>query len=201
MSEPNSPHVIEARSSGRLLRSLAISLVVAGAILVAFVLPAEYGMDPSGIGRVLGLTEMGETKMRLAREDAAIATPAPPQPVASDAVAIPPADVGSSVKSDVTEIRLGPGRGKEIKLDMRKGATVAYAWNTSGGAVDYDTHADSPTIKYHGYAKGTATSADSGRVVAAFDGRHGWYWRNRGADTVVLVLRTRGNYQDLKRPL
>lgn len=198
MSEPNSPNVIEARSSGRLLRSLAISLVVAGAILVAFVLPAEYGVDPSGIGRVLGLTEMGETKMRLAREDAA---PAPQQPAASGAVARQPADDGASVRSDVTEIRLGPGRGKEIKLDMRKGATVAYAWNTSGGAVDYDTHADSPTIKYHGYAKGTASSADSGRVVAAFDGRHGWYWRNRGADTVVLVLRTRGNYQDLKRPL
>ena len=40
----------------------------AGAILVLFWLPAEYGIDPTGVGRLTGLTEMGEIKQQLAAE-------------------------------------------------------------------------------------------------------------------------------------
>jgi hypothetical protein len=60
-----------APDSKRLLRSTLIAAVVAGILLVTVVLPAEYGIDPTRIGRVLGLTQMGEIKVRLAREAAA----------------------------------------------------------------------------------------------------------------------------------
>jgi hypothetical protein len=43
-------------------------MAVAGILLVTCVLPAEYGIDPTGVGRVLGLTQMGEVKMMLAEE-------------------------------------------------------------------------------------------------------------------------------------
>lgn len=59
-----------APSSRQLLRSTAIALGIAIAILVAIVLPAEYGVDPMGVGRVLGLKEMGETELALAKEAA-----------------------------------------------------------------------------------------------------------------------------------
>jgi hypothetical protein len=65
--------------------------------------------------------------------------------------------------------------------------------------VNYDTHGDSPTLKYHGYGKGSGRPSDEGTLVAAFDGNHGWFWRNRGRDTVVVTLRTNGDYQELKR--
>src|SRR5687768_15821735 len=55
----------------RLLRSTMVAAVIAVALLVTVVLPAEYGIDPTRIGRVLGLTQMGEIKVRLAREAAA----------------------------------------------------------------------------------------------------------------------------------
>jgi hypothetical protein len=48
-----------------------IALAVAASLLITIVLPAEYGIDPTGVGRVLGLTRMGEIKTRLAREAAA----------------------------------------------------------------------------------------------------------------------------------
>lgn len=60
----------ELPSTRALLRSTVIALAVAGALLVTVVLPAEYGIDPTRIGRVLGLTQMGEIKVRLAREAA-----------------------------------------------------------------------------------------------------------------------------------
>jgi hypothetical protein len=65
--------------------------------------------------------------------------------------------------------------------------------------VNYDTHADAPGIKYHGYGKGTGKPSDEGVLVAAFDGAHGWFWRNRGRETVTVTLRTNGDYQELKR--
>jgi hypothetical protein len=62
------PTQSELPSPGKLLRSTILAAVSAAAILVAVVLPSEYGIDPTGAGRVLGLTDMGNTKMQLAAE-------------------------------------------------------------------------------------------------------------------------------------
>ena len=51
------PNRAELPSSRQLLRSTAIALVAAGALLITTVLPAEYGIDPTGMGRALGLTQ------------------------------------------------------------------------------------------------------------------------------------------------
>jgi hypothetical protein len=46
----------------RIAVNAGAALLVAGLLLVIAVLPAEYGVDPSGIGRRLGLTAMGDIK-------------------------------------------------------------------------------------------------------------------------------------------
>jgi hypothetical protein len=201
VTAPAPDAIPELPSSRRLLRSTAIAVFVATAILITIVLPAEYGVDPTGIGRLLGLKQMGEVKMALAREEAghdadaaSAGAPAAPTPTATPAAPTAPA-----AKSDVVDVVLAPTQGKEIKLAMLKDAMVTYSWATNRGVVNYDTHADAPTIKYHGYAKGAGVAADSGVVTAAFDGMHGWYWRNRGRDTVVVTLRMTGDYSELKR--
>jgi hypothetical protein len=197
----------ELPSSRALLRSTAIAAAVAAVLLVAVVLPAEYGIDPTRIGRVLGLTQMGEIKMALAKEaeaeearaataaapstPAAVSPPRPAPPVAA-------ATGADSANSHVTEIALAPGQGREIKLAMRKGARVSFEWTVAGGVVNFDTHADRPGTPYHGYEKGQGQASDSGELVAAFDGMHGWFWRNRGREPVTVTLRTRGDYQALK---
>ena len=216
MPETHTPvTAADVPSSRTLLRSTLIAAGVALVVLVTVVMPAEYGVDPTGIGRLLGLKEMGEIKVALAREAAtadsveaatAGATAAP----ASAAPAIAPtagpsgapagaASTDTSIRSHVTEIVLRPNEGKEIKLLMRKDARVTYSWSTDRGVVNYDTHADAPGIDYHGYAKGTAKPSDEGVLVAAFDGMHGWFWRNRGTEVVTVTLRTTGKYEELKR--
>jgi hypothetical protein len=67
----NTPPDISGPSPRALLRSTIVAGATALLILVTVVLPAEYGIDPTRIGRVLGLTRMGEIKTRLAREAAA----------------------------------------------------------------------------------------------------------------------------------
>jgi len=56
----------ELPSTQKLIRSTIIALVIASVLMVAVVLPAEYGVDPTGIGYVFGLTEMGRIKRFLA---------------------------------------------------------------------------------------------------------------------------------------
>ena len=212
MSTLNTPPAAELPSARTLLRSTLIAAGVALLLLVTVVMPAEYGVDPTGVGRVLGLTRMGEIKQQLAREAAeadaaeARATPPPPSaPIASSpAPASTPPVAGASTavragRRDSVSVMLRPGQGAEYKLAMRKGARAAYTWSVQGGAVNYDVHADAPGIRYHGYAKGQATPAMSDTLVAAFDGMHGWFWRNRGSSPVTVTLRTSGDYQDIKR--
>ena len=216
MPETHAPvTAVEIPSSRTLLRSTLIAAGVALVLLVTVVMPAEYGVDPTGMGQLLGLKEMGEIKVALAREAAtadsleeeaasAAATPVSTSPATTpaDAPAGSPEGAGSSDisgNSHVTEIVLRPNEGKEVKLLMRKDARVTYSWSTDRGVVNYDTHADAPGIDYHGYAKGTAKPSDEGVLVAAFDGMHGWFWRNRGTEVVTVTLRTEGDYQELKR--
>ncbi len=198
------PNRAELPSSRQLLRSTIIAIIVASVLLVTVVLPAEYGIDPTHIGRVLGLTQMGEIKMSLAREAeqdrAATATP-----LQQPAVTAPPAQQTqntanpSAPRTDEMSVTLKPGEGAEVKLEMSKGAKVNYEWVTAGGAVNHDTHADGSGIKYHGYSKGQGMERDSGELSAVFDGKHGWFWRNRGSADVTVTLKTNGVYRSIKR--
>lgn len=202
------PNVEDLPTSRQLLRATAISAAVAGALLVTVVLPAEYAIDPTGMGRALGFTEMGEIKAQLAEEAAAdraatalvADTTVPAAPAATAAEVTPPATPGAAgARSDVTEVTLTPGQGAEIKATMAKGATLTYDWSVSGGAVNYDTHADAPGIDYHGYDKGQNSAGERGQLLAPFDGKHGWFWRNRGDAPVTVTLRTQGAYTEIKR--
>ena len=216
MYNSDSPTRAELPSSKQLLRSTILASVAAVVLLVAVVLPAEYGVDPTGIGRVLRMTEMGEIKQQLAADaaaDAAAATPAVPAQVTATGMATAnaarpstPAPVAAPVAvaapkiqwRDEIPVTLKPGEGTEIKLKMAQGAKVQYSWVVEGGQVNFDTHGDAPG-KSISYEKGRGVAADEGVLEASFTGNHGWYWRNRGQADVKVILRTRGDYTDIKQ--
>jgi hypothetical protein len=215
------PTRAELPTSAQLIRSTVIAAVSAVVLLLTVVLPAEYAIDPTGIGRVLGLTEMGEIKARLAQEaaeDAAAKVPAPA--AAAPAATVVPADAAPAaapvsapagaapappssaapapVWRDERTFTLAPGQGTEIKLRMNQGERALYAWRVEGGVVNYDTHGDAQGRSIS-YVKGRGVAQDEGELVAAFSGQHGWFWRNRGAADVTVVLRTGGAYSRLER--
>ncbi len=203
------PTRAELPSTGKLLRSTAIAALIAAVLLVTTVLPSEYGIDPSGIGRALGLTQMGEIKAALAAE--ANAEKAPPATVQASTIAAAP-DVGSrpepaaqanaATQQHTMSVTLKPGQATEIKLTMRKDIRVRYEWASAGGPVNYDSHGDpvgAAKSFYHGYGKGRNASGDAGTLVAAFDGKHGWFWRNRSDAQVTVTLKTSGGYDKIER--
>ncbi len=218
MFNSKKPDPSELPSTGQLLKSTGIAAVIAAALLTTVVLPAEYGLDPTGAGSLLGLTEMGRIKMQLAKEaEAETNTPAAPQVPAGapSTAASPAADIGAAPQAatdqpqapapsaqtgwtDTFTINLAPDAGYEVKLVMEEGATARFEWFTDGPGVNYDTHADGPGINYHGYEKGTKVDRQAGELTAAFTGSHGWFWRNRSGEPVVITLRTAGDYTDVK---
>ncbi|MDG9782702.1 transmembrane anchor protein [Metapseudomonas otitidis] len=213
------PTLNELPSSKQLLRSTVIAMVAAGALLVTVVMPSEYALDPTGVGSALGLTQMGKIKIQLAEEAAADAAvdsatlqaaapvaPAQPAIAATPAPAAAPAAPSAPAKAAGQQhqisITLAPNQGAEVKLEMRKGARVDFTWSVADGVVNYDTHGDpynAPKGFYHGYGKGRATQEDKGTLEAAFDGKHGWFWRNRGSEPVTVTLKTEGDYLQIKR--
>lgn len=58
----------EGPSPASLRRATLVAVIIAAVLVVTAVLPAEYGVDPTGIGRRIGLTQMGRLKQELARE-------------------------------------------------------------------------------------------------------------------------------------
>lgn len=200
------PTRAELPSSGQLLRSTVIAIIVATVLLVTVVLPSEYGIDPTRIGRVLGLTQMGEIKTTLAteaeRDRAADASKSGTEQPAGASTA-PPAQTAKGVegapRTDEMTVTLKPGEGAEIKLEMTKGAKASYEWTSIGGRVNHDTHGDGPGGATHSFSKGREMERDSGELIAPFDGNHGWFWRNRSAGVVTVTLKTTGTYRNIKR--
>lgn len=221
MYNSDTPLRAELPTSRQLLRSTILAAISALVLLVVVVLPAEYGIDPTGVGRVLGMTKMGDIKQQLAAEAAAdaaataLAAKSPAigstglaaanaaEPAAKAAVAAVPKEPTQTVASkiewrDEMFVTLTPGEGTEIKMKLAESAKAQYSWVVEGGTVNFDTHGDAPG-KSISYEKGRGVPSDEGVLEAAFTGNHGWYWRNRGKANVKLILRTRGEYTDIKK--
>lgn len=210
MYDDTRPNLAELPSTRKLLGSTAIAAGVAATLLITVVLPAEYAIDPTGLGRLLGLTPMGEVKVAQAREAAQTAPPASStnQALAPEVGTLAAAPAASAPASGLIQppvgkveevtLTLAPGQAAEIKAQMRKGAKVNYVWSTDGAKLNFDAHGDGPGIDYHGYGKGSLSRSE-GTLTAAFDGAHGWFWRNRAGKPVTVTLRVEGDFVRLKR--
>ena len=198
-------------SSAQLLKSTVLAAAAAAVILVTVVLPSEYAIDPTGIGSAMGLTAMGEIKTQLAEEaeldrvnSMQSTTTAPAQEGSSlmDRIirefGVSTAHAQEALRQDEMSITLQPGEGAEIKLMMLKGAKANYSWTANGGTVNFDTHGDGGGENIS-YEKGRGVSEKTGVLEAAFNGNHGWFWRNRTSAPVTVILKTDGAYSDIKR--
>lgn len=221
MYNANKPSATDLPSAMQLLKSTTLAILVAILLLIGAVLPAEYGIDPTGIGRLLGLTEMGEIKQDLAAQAEAdrIApqsppqeepitepviqpeTPAPVEPPTSvelTAPVEPPIQVEPQWR-DRFSFTLTPDEGVEYKLVMPFGGVAEYHWIAEGGVVNYDLHGDGGGQSIS-YEKGRGIAEDRGELTAAFAGNHGWFWRNRTDAPVTVTVFLNGEYTDIKTP-
>ncbi|APX90802.1 transmembrane anchor protein [Brevirhabdus pacifica] len=214
MFNADKPSLENLPSKGQLLRSTLVAAGAAAVILVTVVLPAEYGIDPTRVGRVLGLTEMGEIKTQLAEEaemDRQMATPEQQSSLsgglfglligaahAQSAEAEPEADGGQAdAWRDEVTFTLTPGASAEWKMAMEQGQTAEYRMVVTGGRVNFDLHGHGGG-KSVTYQKGRGSTGEEGTITAEFDGQHGWFWRNRDSAELTVTVQVRGEYAEFK---
>jgi hypothetical protein len=168
-------------SKAKLAWATLAALVVAGVVLVATVLPAEYDIDPLGIGAALGLRVLS-------------APGSGPIPVRPDGVIAH----RSSYRLDRRTFELEPGGFVEYKYRLEEGRSMVYSW-TASHWVRSEMHSEAD-----GAEAGTAqffeveerTLARHGSYVAPFPGIHGWYWLNETDDTVTVTLDAAGFFSN-----
>lgn len=172
-------------SRGRIILLSTAAAVTLVAAVVIFVLPAELGIDPTGLGEASGLTEIanpqaGETLKRGLKRQGVL-TP-------GDAAAAP-----EPGQSDHWTYELRPYEEIELKYVLENKAPIVFAWSADG-PLNYDMHAhpfDGGEALTESYAI-DKSGRQSGRYVAPFSGIHGWHWQNRGLTTVRLTLQASG---------
>jgi hypothetical protein len=179
----NEPETSRATSRRKPLVWGGVALLAAAAIVVVFVLPAEFGKDPTGLGRALGLdvlsTEgMNEEQIRGAKRTGVLAE-------------LPGGTVANP--QDRYTIELAPFESTEFKYTLKEGEQMRFAW-TATGPIDFDMHAhpfEGGEELTESYAI-TKSPSQSGVYTAPFTGIHGWYWQNRTMDNVTLTLDASG---------
>ena len=198
-------------SQGNLLKGALLALVAAAVVTVLFVLPAEFGVDPTGIGAKLGLLDLAAT----AESAPGSASAGGNTIVAGTWPAIPeefdfyePDIVGDpysrtqpeKFRSDTITIELDVGEQTEYKAIMQQGNAFVYHWKLEKGIVYTDFHADPgenaagyPDQYYVRYAE-SETGENSGSLVAPFSGNHGWYWLNIEEEPITITLEIHGYY-------
>jgi hypothetical protein len=174
----------------RIAVAAGAALLIAGLILVIAVLPAEYGVDPLGFGRRLGLNAMSDIARQV---DALSANRAAAGGGAVRTIA--PQDRG--YQQETVDFRLVPGGFIEYKYRLDKGEALLYSWKATG-PVNVDVHAEpdgAPRGYAESYDKRDRITQGAGTLTAPFSGIHGWYWLNQGNSDVTVTLSTAGFYK------
>ena len=165
-------------SRTQIAKATGVAMTVAVILLVTTVLPAEYGIDPLGTGKALGLIDLF----------GASESPAPPP--ATNGLEPPP----RVYREESTTFTLRPSQAFEYKYRLEKDRGMVYAWKATG-TVKYEFHGepDDHRLKVQSYEKQENDYA-SGTLTAPFTGIHGWYWENAGDRDLTITLTTSGFY-------
>ncbi len=171
-------------SSKSLIWSFIISIFLAIIILLVAVFPAEYNIDPTGLGGKMGLTALAADN---STKSVAISCPETKN------------TTSNSSWKDTVSIVIPAKKGLEYKLYLKKGERLDFSWNTDGAALYFDFHGE-PEGDTTGYFKSYKMSTDNkenGSLQMPFTGVHGWYWENKSNQPVTVILKTKGNYRKI----
>jgi len=171
----------------RIAAAVGIALLIAGIVLVIAVLPAEFGVDPTGIGRRLGLLALADVKSQVTAFQQA-------HDSAGGSSVVTATD--RALQEETVDFTLAPHQFVEYKYRLDKGQALLYAWHATA-AVNLEFHAE-PDGAPRGYAetyeKRSGVEHASGTLVAPFAGIHGWYWENPTDREVTVTLTSAGFY-------
>lgn len=200
------PTEISNISPRQLWLGALVSVALAIVLLFVVVLPAEYGLDPIGTGRLLGLNALSNPTRTIEVVDIVggneeyrnveIPDFGDPVPLLN-----PNVYQGETAvfQSKSLQIPIGPFEETEIKTVLAQGKVILYSWEVDRGDIYVDFHGHEPDagdywVRYQEQQEGVG---GNGSLVAPFEGEHGWYWLNYNEFPVVITLNVSGYYSSI----
>jgi hypothetical protein len=173
-------HSVQSKKT--LLKASAFAALLAVIIFVVAILPAEFGMDPTGLGKAMKLTQLAGQAPSAQAATTQATTPKQKLPYREDSV----------------DISIPAGKGLEYKFYLVSGDAMRYAWSTKDDKLlFFDFHGEpqgDTTGYFESYTVSTANNV-RGSFNASFEGSHGWYWKNKGQTDIIVTLKTEGSYK------
>lgn len=208
MNEPLDTNLPPPPDKKKLLLGTLIAMAAAAVLLVLIVLPAEYGIDPTGFGRVTGLTAMAQAPTRSfdvrdvvgGNEDLReVEVPdfGEPVPLPNPAVF---QEQDAAPETRTLEVTIPAEKETEIKLHLNESKVALFSWQVDQGSLYSDFHGHDPSfgqeffVRYKEHQEG---SEDHGSLTAPFSGEHGWYWLNYNEFPITVTLTVTGYFDDV----
>lgn len=208
MQAQSSPYEVQPPSKRKLILATLGTAAGALVLLLLFVLPAEFGIDPTGLGGALGLTRLNSPATQSIQitdvvggnevlREVEIPQFGEPTPLPNPAVF---QDQEQPPRTETLEIEIPAESETEIKVHLQEGKVVLYSWQVDRGDVYVDFHGHDPSfgpdffVRYKEQQEG---SGNNGSLTAPFDGEHGWYWLNYNEFPVTITLDLQGYYEEV----
>lgn len=199
---------IPLQSTKSLINASIAAVLMAVVILFTFVLPAEYGIDPTGLGKQMGLTTLSEIAQKSTPASAEncnkpalnLAENTAKTTISNPNSDLQPLENANTIQwKDTVKIVIPASGALEYKFAMAKDAALEYSWVTDGTPIYFDFHGE-PKGATDGYFKSyleTKQAESKGKLTSPFEGIHGWYWENETDQPITIQLSTNGTYQVL----
>ena len=197
---------VQVQSTATLIKASIIATVIGVVVLIIAILPAEYNIDPTGIGKAMGLTKIAQAANQpLQTQSIQVQSPQATSNERADIVIntapsvaeIQQAREHSAVRSDTVQVLIPSGKGIEYKLLLNSYTHLEYEWKTTNDAPLYfDFHGEpqgDTTGYYESYNISSANQV-KGSLTTPFSGSHGWYWKNNSGSAITVQLTTKGQY-------
>ncbi len=195
-------------TSSQIIKATTIALITSLILALVAVLPAEYGKDYTGLGKVFGFTKLyqednntnetpsiTQTFKELTLQNVGSA-PNVPMPIEGKNAA--PIKQYEN-RNDSIKVIVPAGKGIEYKIAVLKYGQVKYAWKTNQGILFLDMHGDVKTADtksgyFESYTVANANNM-AGSFIAPYEGKHGWYFKNKSNTDIEVTINLLGQYQ------
>lgn len=199
---------VSVPSRNKLLLATLGSLIVALILLLLVVLPAGYGVDPTGFGRATGLTALAQPPARTivlsdviggnqGLREVTVPEVGDPTPLPNPAVF---QDQTEPARSQTLSIVIPPDGETEVKLVLQEGKVAQFSWAVDRSTVYVDMHGHDASFGpefFVRYKEEDEGAVGHGSLTAPFSGEHGWFWLNYNQFPVTITLTVSGFYDDV----
>lgn len=194
MTEQTEIKPVALNVSGKTLALITGGGLVGGALIVlGAIMPAEFNVDPLGLGKLTGIGRLWAPEAETFGGAGAALSHTSETPKISHIVEIP---LGAAGWQEAAV---------EYKVHMAPGQSIFYTWsvvNLDGtpGTVPVEVDQHGHDVPPEGQSETVVEFrkdrllADQGSMTAPFDGIFGWYFRNHAEDPVIIRVEIEGFY-------